>query len=258
MIMVIHKKKLILSLVVIVSLALLAYVDLRQRTTTFFKTAKTDGIKTIVLDPGHGGEDPGAVSDYSETKEKDVNLEVALKLKTILEKDGYRVIMTRKEDVLKFEPGTTNIVQKRRQDLETRKKLIDESGADIAVSIHLNKFPQTQYSGAQVFYPPDFPESKRLAESLQLKIREIVDPNNKREALVKKETIILLKEPKVVTAMVECGFLSNQDEERLLVTKAYQEKIIQGIREGIQYYFSQEKDKENERQLESAYQAKIP
>jgi N-acetylmuramoyl-L-alanine amidase len=256
--MVIHKKKLILSLVVIVSLALLAYVDIRQRTATFFKTAKTEGIKTIVLDPGHGGEDPGAVSDYSGTNEKDVNLEVALKLKSYLEKDGYRVIMTRKEDVLKYESGTTNIVKKRRQDLETRKKLIDQSGANIAVSIHLNKFPQTKYSGAQVFYPPDFPQSKVLAESLQLKIREIVDPNNKREALVKKEPIILLKEPKVATVMVECGFLSNQEEESLLITKAYQEKIVQGIREGIKYYFSKEKEEENERILESAYQARIP
>lgn len=238
MIMVIHKRKLIVSLVVIFSLALLAYVDLRSRTETFFQAANTNGIKTVVLDPGHGGEDPGAVSDYSGTKEKDINLIIANNLKNMLETSGYKVIMTRKDDTLKYEPGTTNVVKKRSQDLQARKKLIDESGADIAVSIHLNKFPQTQYFGAQTFYPPDFPESKRLAESIQAKIREVVDPENKREALVKKEPIIILKNPQITTAIVEGGFLSNEKEEKKIISQAYQQKLAEAIFEGVRDYFS--------------------
>lgn len=138
---------------------------------------------------------------------------------------------------MRYEPGTTNVVKKRKQDLETRKKLIDESSADIAVSIHLNKFPQTQYFGAQVFYPPNFPQSKKLGECIQSKIRESLDVENKREALVKKEPIIILKDAKIVTAIVECGFLSNQQEETKLVNLEYQAKIAGCIRDGINMYF---------------------
>jgi N-acetylmuramoyl-L-alanine amidase len=238
MILVIHKKKLILAILAILTLSILAYFDLRQRTEVFFKTAHQEGVKTIILDPGHGGEDPGAVSDYSQTKEKEINLIIATKLKTLLEEEGYRVWMTRTEDVLQYEEGTSNVVAKRRQDLERRKKFIDESNADLAVSIHLNKFPQTKYYGAQVFYPPNFSESKKLAQTIQQSIREYVDPNNKREALVKKEPIIILKNPKVTTAIVECGFLSNEEEEMKLLTESHQDKLAKAIKEGIKAYLS--------------------
>jgi N-acetylmuramoyl-L-alanine amidase len=216
-------------------------MDINQGVQTFFKTTNGEVIKTVIIDAGHGGEDPGAVSDFSMTKEKDVNLKIALLLKDLLISENYKVLMTRSEDILKFEPGTSNIVKKRKQDLETRKRFIDESGADIAVSIHLNKFPQGQYFGAQVFFPPQQMESKRLAENIQLKIREITDTNNKREALVKKEPIIILKNPKVTTAVVECGFLSNQEEEAKLITDDYQKRIALSIKEGIKSYFDQSK-----------------
>ena len=142
----------------------MSYLDIRERAETFFAQGQNITIKTIILDAGHGAEDPGAVSDISMVKEKDVNLKVVSLLKSLLESDGYKIILKRSEDILRFEPGTSNIVKKRRQDLERRKKLIDESGADICVSIHLNKFPQSQYFGAQVFYPPNFPESKNVVQ----------------------------------------------------------------------------------------------
>jgi N-acetylmuramoyl-L-alanine amidase len=121
-----------------------------------------DVQKTVLLDPGHGGEDPGAVSDYSGAKEKDINLAIALKVRKLLDDDGYKVLMTREEDKLEYDPSTTNIVQKRKQDLLRRKKMMDEAGADIVVSIHLNKFGQTQYYGAQTFYPPVQLKAKNL------------------------------------------------------------------------------------------------
>lgn len=231
-------------MIVVMCLAILAYFDLKKRTEVFFQASQNPGVKTIILDAGHGGEDPGAVSDYTGAKEKELNLKIAEKLQKDLEKEGFRIIMTRQEDTLKYEPSTANIVKKRRQDLETRKKIIDESGADIAVSIHMNKFPQTQYHGAQVFFPSELPESKQLADAIQLKIREFADTENKREALIKKEPLILLKNPKVITAIVECGFLSNAAEEQRLLTEDYQNKLSHAIKEGIVHYFKENAKKE--------------
>ncbi|NLW02393.1 MAG: cell wall hydrolase [Clostridiaceae bacterium] len=194
---------------------------------------------TVVLDPGHGGEDPGAVSNYSGIAEKDINLRIALLLREILEEDNYRVIMTRQEDVLNYKPGTKNITDKRRQDLTGRRKLIDSSGADIVVSIHLNKFEDPQYYGAQAFYPPGSPDSERLAVCVQNALREHVDPANNRKALVKKERIVILRDLVVPTALVECGFLSNSQEEALLRTTDYQEKIAKALKKGIGQYFAE-------------------
>ncbi|HHV29755.1 N-acetylmuramoyl-L-alanine amidase CwlD [Acetivibrio mesophilus] len=193
--------------------------------------------RTIVIDAGHGGEDPGAVSDYSGLKEKDVNLVIAKRVKELLEAENFNVIMTREEDVLKYKEGTKGYDSKRGQDLTGRKKLIDESGADIAVSIHLNKFSQTQYHGAQVFFPPRSEDSKKLADIIQKSLRENIDPDNKREALVKDTKLIILRNLKVPTVIVECGFLSNREEEQKLADKDYQEKLAMAIKEGIVKYF---------------------
>jgi N-acetylmuramoyl-L-alanine amidase len=196
-----------------------------------------DVQKTVLLDPGHGGEDPGAVSDYSGAKEKDINLAIALKVRKLLDDDGYKVLMTREEDKLEYDPSTTNIVQKRKQDLLRRKKMMDEAGADIVVSIHLNKFGQTQYYGAQTFYPPGSAESQKLAVSIQKSLREMLDPNNSRQSLVQKDPMIILKNLKTTTAIVECGFLSNPEEEKKLVQEEYQDRIAAAIAEGINEYF---------------------
>ncbi len=198
--------------------------------------------KTVILDPGHGGEDPGAVSEYSGIKEKDVNLKIAFKLKELLEKDNGKVIMTRTEDILEYDENTTNIYQKRKQDLTQRKKIMDDSGADIVVSIHLNEFPQTQYYGAQVFYPPDSNDSQKLANSIQKVLKKDVDPTNKRVAMVKEppkgqKPIMILRDIKTTTVIVECGFLSNFDEEKKLRTDEYQNKIADAIKTGIINFF---------------------
>lgn len=194
---------------------------------------------TVILDPGHGGEDPGAVSNYSGIAEKDINLRIAQLLRELLEEDDYRVIMTRQEDVLNYKPGTKNITEKRRQDLTGRRKLIDSSGADIVVSIHLNKFEDPKYYGAQAFYPPGSAESERLAVCVQDALRENVDPSNNRKALVQQKRIVILRDLVVPTALVECGFLSNSQEEALLRTTDYQEKIAKALKKGIGQYFAE-------------------
>ncbi|HHW47560.1 MAG TPA: cell wall hydrolase [Clostridiaceae bacterium] len=196
--------------------------------------------KTVIIDAGHGGEDPGVVSSYSGIKEKDLNLEIAFMTKEFLEKDGFKVIMTRTEDKLEYQPGTTSVTQKRKQDLQRRKKIMDEGGADIVVSIHMNGFTESQYYGAQTFYPPNSPESQRLATEIQKALREIVDPQNGRQPQLKKEPIIILRDLKTPTTIVECGFLSNTEEEKKLQTKEYKEKLALAIKEGIKNYFAAE------------------
>jgi N-acetylmuramoyl-L-alanine amidase len=196
----------------------------------------TEGAKRVVVDAGHGGEDPGAVSGYSGVSEKEITLKIAFFLRDLLEKDGYHVVMTRTEDVLQYKAGTERIFDKRKQDLTRRKKIMDDEG-DIAVSIHLNQFSQTQYSGAQAFYPPDSAKSQELAICIQKALKEHADPANNREALVKEERIIIFRDLKTPTALVECGFLSHKEEERKLGTEEYQKRLAEAIKKGIDDYF---------------------
>ncbi len=233
-----------IALIVLVFMLSIAIYSLNIDSGEAAPAAKTQSAQRIVvIDPGHGGEDPGAVSEYSGVKEKDIALAIAQSVKELLEKQNYKVIMTRTEDRLEYAPGTTSETQMRSQDLNRRKKLIDESGADIAVSIHLNKFPQTKYKGAQVFFPHDSLESERLARSIQKSIKEIADPENNREALVRGKRnelpIILFRDLKVPTVVVECGFLSNQEEEARLITSEYQSKLALAIKDGICKYLEQ-------------------
>ena len=200
-------------------------------------TTGAEAQKTVIIDAGHGGEDPGKVSSYSDLKEKDINLKIAFKVKELLEKEKYKVILTREEDKLVYTDGTTNIYEKRKQDLTQRKKTMDEGGADIVVSIHLNGFPEAKYHGAQTFYPPNSEKSLKLAGSLQKSLRELVDPENKREPQEKKDPIVILKELVTPTAIVECGFLSNAEEEKKLATDEYQSKLAAAIVDGINNYF---------------------
>jgi len=195
--------------------------------------------RTVIVDAGHGGEDPGKVSSYSDLKEKDLNLAIAFKLKHILENNGYNVIMTREEDKLTYEEGTTNIYDKRKQDLTRRKKIMDESGADIVVSIHMNSFTDPIYYGAQTFYPPNSEESLRLATCIQNSLRENVDKSNKRQPQLKDPTIVILSNLKTPTTIVECGFLSNAAEEKKLGTEEYQQKLAEAIFKGIEAYFKE-------------------
>ncbi|NLP13335.1 MAG: N-acetylmuramoyl-L-alanine amidase CwlD [Clostridium sp.] len=236
MILVLRKDKIALIALVFVLTITLISINIGSNFNVIEAT-NTNVKGIIVIDAGHGGEDPGAVSDYSGLKEKEVNLTIAKRVKELLEAENYRVIMTREEDVLNYREGTRGYDNKRAQDLMNRKKKIDESGADIAVSIHLNKFSQTQYYGAQVFFPPRSQESKELAETIQQALRENVDPNNKREALVKDNKLIILRNIKVPTVIVECGFLSNRQEEQKLLDNGYQEKLAQAIKEGIVQYY---------------------
>lgn len=246
MILIMKKTNVILGILIFVLVAAIIAInvgfgsresDPSVNASEYMETLSTAG-KIIVLDAGHGGEDPGAVSAFSGAKEKDITLVIAQKTKALLEEAGYTVIMTRTEDVLFYENDNLSMTAKRRQDLLRRKKIMDESNADIVVSVHLNSFGDSQYHGAQTFYTKESLSSKKLAISLQTALREILDPGNDREALLKSEEIIITKNCKVTTIIVECGFLSNQDEESKLINEEYQSKIATAIKAGVDNYFT--------------------
>ena len=184
-------------------------------------------IGTIIIDPGHGGNDPGAIG-VSGTCEKDVNLSVATALKELAIEDGFDVIMTREEDVALYDKNESN---KKRSDLKNRKKIVENVNSAIFVSIHMNKYEDASVHGAQTFYATN-EESKALAECIQKRIQEF-DKSNKRVAMKTPKTVYLLQETKRPSVLVEGGFLSNPTEEKKLLDKNYQNSLAVAILNGI-------------------------
>jgi len=238
MIIIMRKSNVILIGLIFALLLAIYSLNMNADTQASIVAGNEQREKVVIVDAGHGGEDPGKVSNYSGLKEKDLNLKVALMLKKLLEDDQYTVIMTREEDKLVYSEGTTNIYNKRLQDLTRRKDIMDNSGAQAVVSIHMNSFQEPQYYGAQTFYPPNSEDSLKLATCIQDALRENVDRGNKRVPQEKKEQIVILKNLKTPTTIVECGFLSNPEEERKLATDEYLMKIAEAIKKGIDDYFN--------------------
>lgn len=209
---------------------LLGYNIYSNRTVSTFAlpTAK----RVIVIDPGHGGFDPGRVGTHG-AHEKDLNLSIALKLQAYLEQSGAYVVITRNTDEGLNEKGDP---KPKRSDMRRRKELINQSEGDILISIHQNSFPESKYKGAQVFYHGHSEEGKRLAESIQKQLKEFVDPTNKREAKANTDYYVL-KTTEIPAVIVECGFLSNPEEEANLNNETYQEKVAWAIYVGIVEYF---------------------
>ena len=207
------------------------------------------GADVIVVDPGHGGFDGGAVSKDG-TCEKDINLNIALKLAERLEAAGWQVIMTRTEDraLDQGDEERKRIRTRKTEDLRARKALIDTTQPSLAVSIHLNSFQEDpSVRGAQTFYPSKaeseqiIDDSRRLAEAIQKELIQGMDDGTKREALAKKD-VLLLKDPKVPTVLVECGFLSNPIDAEMLRNEVHQEELSEFIYNGIEAVFGKKTD----------------
>ena len=186
---------------------------------------------TVVIDPGHGGFDPGKVG-CDGTLEKDINLAISLELKELLEKEKITVLMTREEDKAVGE-GEGEISKK--QDMSSRVELINTSKADLAVSIHQNSFTDAGSKGAQVFYHTGSSEGAVLARLIQEEIKLVLQDGNHRMEKA-DNTYYMLKKTSCPLVIVECGFLSNYEETALLKEEAYQKKIAEGIAKGIMKY----------------------
>lgn len=191
--------------------------------------------RLIVIDPGHGGEDPGAVGRTG-ADEKDVVLEVSKKLASILQQAGAQVLLTRDGDRDLSDPGLNSIYQRLVQDLDRRVELANQRKADIFISVHINSFPDPRVNGAQAFSQPGSPEGKRLAEAIQLEMNKFLENPGRSAKQVDYYTLRLAKMP---GTLVEIGFISNSHEERLLLDPQYQQRVAWALYAGIVRYFSQ-------------------
>lgn len=190
----------------------------------FWEEEPEDKNVTIVIDPGHGGRDPGKVG-VNNCLEKDINLSIAFLLKDMLEQEGVTVIMTREEDIGLYSESDPN---KKRADLNNRVSIINSSGAQLAVSIHQNSFTEGSVKGAQVFYYAKSEQGRKLAEMMQEQIKKTIEDGNHRKAKANNNYFMVTKTicPLVI---VECGYLSNPVEAELLLQEDYQAKMASGI-----------------------------
>ena len=216
----------------IVAIMMLSFLVLN---ISLLKVNAEENNKVIVIDPGHGGIDGGAKSENG-VIEKDINLSISLKTKAALESKGYKVIMTRSEDVGLYTEGK-KVREKKIEDLGNRVKRKKDNKCDAFISIHQNMFPQKNCKGAQV-WSANNEASQKLGRIIQQKFKEEVDQNNKREAKVaKKEYKILNDGYEGASVIVECGFLSNPEECELLGKEDYQNKIANTLANAIDEYF---------------------
>lgn len=190
--------------------------------------------KTVVIDAGHGGSDPGKIG-VNQCLEKDINLQIALKVKEKLENEQIKVIMTREDENGLSTDGASN---HKIEDMKKRVEIINASEASIAVSIHQNSYTSEEVKGAQVFYFTHSEQGKQMAEIMQENFR-LANPENKRQAK-DNQTYYMLKKTKIPTIIVECGFLSNWEEAEKLTDDSYQEKTAQIICDGIMKILQQE------------------
>lgn len=191
----------------------------------------------IVLDAGHGGMD-GGCSSADGIPEKGINLSILLNLRDMLTVLGYRVEVTRDSDRSIHDQGVEGVGAQKRSDMDNRLKLFNQYDNALCLSIHQNKFTDSQYSGAQMFYSAANPQSEVLARILQTKFVENLQPDNEREIKLAGDELFLCYYCKNPAVMVECGFLSNPEEAAMLVTEEYQRKIAFTILTAIQQYLN--------------------
>lgn len=198
--------------------------------------AEVSDKPVIVLDAGHGGLDSGAVGKGG-TLEKDVNLAVVKRLQQLLELSGFHTVLTRSEDISIYDPGTEGIRNQKLSDMDNRLELIQSYPDSIFLCIHQNNFTDPAYFGGQMFYNNNNPGNRTLAQIMQNRFAQL-QPGNDREIKLTGDELYLLKSNKNPSLMIECGFLSNPDEEAKLATAEYQQQLAFTIYSGLLDYLS--------------------
>lgn len=201
--------------------------------------APDNELFTIVIDPGHGGRDPGKVG-VNGVLEKDINLMISLKLESLLKENDIKVVMTRTEDIGLYSEADTN---KKRADMKNRIDIINGCSAVLAVSIHQNSYIEEYIKGAQVFYHGKSLQGKELAVIIQDQLLETLKDGNHRKAKF-NESYYMLRMTECPLVIVECGYLSNYSEAALLSDEEYQEKLAWAIHLGIMKYINMHKEPE--------------
>ena len=216
------KIELVMAIIILLSVALLT-----RREAVVFTGADAKAINQncIVIDAGHGGDDPGKIG-INKALEKDINLSIAQKLKVLLESQGYEGL---------YQPGSRNM---KVEDMHKRCNIITEAMPVFTVSIHQNSYPEEYVNGAQVFYYKQSPEGEALAKKIQSSMTARLDPGKQRVEKA-NDSYYMLKKTPTPTVIVECGFLSNWEEAEKLCTEEYQNKVAWAIHMGIMQYLSE-------------------
>lgn len=201
--------------------------------------------KVIILDAGHGLPDQGATG-YFNTTEQYINLTITMKLQKLIEQSGAKVLLTRSDENGIYSIDSISIRNKKVSDIKNRVKIGNESSADVLISIHLNKFPPSEiYKGWQTFYQKNNTNSKELSEKIQSNINKNIEVSNNRVPH-SISNVYLMDKVQIPSIIIECGFLSNKEETKLLKTDEYQNKLAWGIFIGLQEYFEGQGVKTNE------------
>ncbi|MGI6003891.1 MAG: N-acetylmuramoyl-L-alanine amidase [Christensenellales bacterium] len=190
----------------------------------------------IVLDAGHGGVDCGAVGKLTGVREDVLNLQVTRHLKKLLEEAGVRVVMTRETDDGLYD-SDTKLSWHKRQDMQRRVEIIKEANPDYVISIHMNAFKGTSSRGATVLYQSNSEQGKAFASCILQELKDGLDDGNRRDVM--GGNYMVLRAAQAPSVIVECGFLSNPEEEMLLSSTDYQQKLAWHIYTGIMRYDAQ-------------------
>lgn len=239
----INKKSMKLTLSMIGCFVLLA-VCARITERALPVSASPSEKPIVVLDAGHGGLDSGAVGAAG-TLEKNVNLSIVLTLRDMLEMSGFEVVLTRDQDISIYDPGVEGIRNQKLNDMDNRLEIIQSYPDSIFLCIHQNNFTDPRYFGGQMFYNNNNPGNYTLARIMQNKFAEL-QPGNDREIKLSGNELFLLKSNPNPSLMIECGFLSNPEEEALLATYEYQQKVAFTIYAGLMEYLDATTEKPNE------------
>lgn len=233
-----QKKNIIFSAVCLILFAAFCLLMVIAVLNMEVKTV-SDGVKlvpVVVIDAGHGGEDGGAVSADG-VLEKDINLSISEYTSDLLYLLGFEVKKTRSDDTA-LDTESDTVHARKVADLKKRLEIFESSKNNVIISIHQNKFSQTKYHGTQIFYSPNNEKSKLLAESIRLSVKNQLQPDNEREIKKADDGIYLLKNTQNPAVIVECGFISNDEECKKLQNEEYQRQISYTIATGFLEYIS--------------------
>ncbi len=235
-------------LLILCAVACLFIISVRVISNALFDSISAAAVVSeqpiVIIDPGHGGEDSGAVGVNGE-EEKNLNLELASEIGNILTDKGYTVVYTRTEDKLLLHEGEDVYGLRKISDLKNRCKISHEYENALFISIHMNSYGDARYSGLQVYYSSGNDESRQLASMIQSTVRNTVQPDNNRQIKEGKD-IYVLKNCGGTGILVECGFLTNPDECEKLSQKEYQKELSFSIVCGIiEYIEAENTEKQN-------------
>ena len=232
--LVIIKRGGILFLAILVIVTFLVFSLYTPKTQ---ETSSAPGGAVIVIDPGHGSPDGGAQGTRTGALEKDLNLAISQKVREKLQSEGHATVLTRENDKGLYTEETASVREKKREDMKKRVSIANAPDTVMLVSIHMNHFGDPKYSGPQVFYQTGSEQGQRLAEAIRLSFLDTIGPHCTRE-IKPSGDLYLLRETRVPAVIVECGFLSNPDEDALLSDEKYQEMIAEAVCNGIKKFMA--------------------